>query len=164
MESAEVWSAAFETVVFPLLTELLQRAASGALVDERLMLRAVTLLSKVFLHHLATLLTLPSFSRLWLRALELLQSYLHAPNNELLLEAVPETLKNMLLVMSTAGAFDSNGPTGQGDQTLATITKAVIEGFCPELCTGADLAPLWAKATPGQAAAPPVAESTTAAA
>ena len=37
------------------------------------MLRAVTLLSKAFLHHLTTLLTLPNFSVLWLRALELLQ-------------------------------------------------------------------------------------------
>ena len=69
--------------------------------DERLMLRAVTLLSKVFLHHLNTLLTLPNFSVLWLRALELLQSYLRAPNNETLFEAVPETLKNLLLVMGS---------------------------------------------------------------
>ena len=55
-------------------------------------MRAVTLLSKAFLHHLSSLLTLPTFSRLWLRALELLQSYLHAPNNELLVEEVTLTL------------------------------------------------------------------------
>ena len=124
-------SAAFEGVVFPLLADLLQRAVAGTLDDERLMLRAVTLLSKVFLHHLATLLTLPNFSVLWLRALELLQSYLRAPNNELLLEAVPETLKNLLLVMATAGAFeDSSG----GEESLAAMTKAVISSWgVPEL-------------------------------
>ena len=80
-EPAPVWAACFECVVFPLLAELLQRAVATELRDERLMLRAVTLLSKSFLHHLAPLLSLPeggggpSFSVLWLRALELLQSY-----------------------------------------------------------------------------------------
>jgi len=86
---------------------------------------------------------LPSFSLLWLRALELLQSYTHAPNNELLLEAVPETLKNMLLVMATAGAFEPSGPPGKGEQSLAAITKAVIDGFCPELTAAPDIAQLW---------------------
>ena len=142
-EPAEVWSAAFEGIVFPLLSELLQRSIAGELDDERLMLRAVTLLSKVLLHHLASLLTLPNFSLLWLRALELLQSYLNAPNNELLLEAVPETLKNMLLVMATAGAFDATESTATGEQSLAAITKAVIDGFCPELSAAPDIAQLW---------------------
>ena len=126
-----------------MLSEVLQRSVGGELDDERLMLRAVTLLSKGLLHHLAGLLSLPTFSLLWLRALELLQSYTHAPNNELLLEAVPETLKNMLLVMATAGAFDATGPPGTGEQSLASITKAVIEGFCPELTAAPDVAQIW---------------------
>ena len=106
------------------------------------MLRAVTLLSKVFLHHLAALLALPNFSVLWLRALELLQSYLRAPNHELLMEAVPETLKNLLLVMSTAGAFEAQ--TAAGEQSLAEMTKAVISSWgVPEL------APLWEEAVGG---------------
>ena len=105
------------------------------------MLRAVTLLSKVFLHHLAVLLTLPNFSVLWLRALELLQSYLRAPNNELLLEAVPETLKNLLLVMATAGAFDAPTSGAGGEESLAAMTQAVISSWgVPEL------APLWEEA------------------
>ena len=97
------------------------------------MLRAVTLLSKVFLHHLAALLALPNFSVLWLRALELLQSYVHAPDNELLLEAVPETLKNMLLVMGTSGAFDESKPPaddgagGEPPPSLSRITQAVVK-------------------------------------
>ena len=106
------------------------------------MLRAVTLLSKVFLHHLNALLSLPNFSVLWLRALELLQSYLRAPNHELLMEAVPETLKNLLLVMSTAGAFEGNAAAGE--QSLAEMTKAVISSWgVPEL------APLWEEAVGG---------------
>jgi hypothetical protein len=153
-EPAEVWAAAFEGVVFPMLAEVLHRSVGGELDDERLMLRAVTLLSKGLLHHLAGLLSLPTFSLLWLRALELLQSYTHAPNNELLLEAVPETLKNMLLVMATAGAFDATGPPGTGEQSLASITKAVIEGFCPELTAAPDVAQIWGgvPAAPAEAA------------
>lgn len=121
------------------------------------MLRAVTLLSKALLHHLSSLLSLDQFSLLWLRALELLQSYLHAPNNELLLEAVPETLKNMLLVMHTAGAFEKDGPPGQGEQSLAAITRAVIDGFCPELCAAPDMAFL--REGDGLPPAPPAAEA-----
>jgi len=75
--------------------------------QERLMLRAVTLLSKAFLHHLPALLSLAHFHLLWLRALELLESYMRAPGSEMLAEAVPETLKNMLLVMATSGAFET---------------------------------------------------------
>jgi hypothetical protein len=142
--SAAAISAAFECVVFPLLADLLQRSVGGRLDDERLMLRAEKLLSKVFLHHLAALLTLPNFSVLWLRLLELLQSYLHAPNNELLIEAVPETLKNLLLVMATAGAFDGAAGGGDDEQSLATMTKAVIDSWgMPEL------APLWQEAVGG---------------
>ena len=108
------------------------------------MLRAVQLLSKVFLHHLTPLLGLPSFSALWLRALELLQSYLHAPNNETLTEAVPEHLKNLLFVMATQGAFDNGGPPvagAGGDQTLAAMTKAVIDSWKVE-----ELASVWEEA------------------
>ena len=69
------------------------------------------------------------------------QSYLRAPNNELLLEAVPETLKNLLLVMATAGAFEAGGGGGGGgEQSLAEMTKAVISSWGPEL------APLWDEA------------------
>ena len=70
---------------------------------------------------------------LWLRALELLQSYLRAPNNEELGEAVPETLKNLLLVMATAGAFDDDataaGTAAGGEQSLAEMTRAVISSW-----------------------------------
>ena len=80
--------------------------------------------------------------------------YIHAPDNELLLEAVPETLKNMLLVMSTSGAFE--GREGAGGQSLAAVTRAVLVGFCPELCApGTDLAQLWGDEAGGAPPPPP---------
>lgn len=143
-----VWAVAFDSVVFPWLAELLQREVQGEIDDERLKRRAVTLLSKAFLHHLQPLLGLETFHLLWLRAVELLEQFMKSPNNELLLEAVPETLKNMLLVMNTSGAFEVGGPVIEGGQSLPVITKAVIDGFCPGLCDGCDLASLWEPMTP----------------
>lgn len=94
------------------------------------MLRAVTLLSKAFLSHFPVLLrlrkpdahtaaasgststaatsTVTTFGGLWLRTLACLAAHMHAPEAELLGEAVPETLKNMLLVM---GEFNPPHPT-----------------------------------------------------
>ena len=97
---AATWGQCIDEVVFPFLAELLGRCTpKDGLVDEGLMRRAITLMSKAFLQHLEALLSLPHFERLWLRALELLEQYMRFPDSELLQEAVPETLKNMLLVM-----------------------------------------------------------------
>ena len=90
---------------------------------------------------------------LWLRALELFEQFIKSPNNELLLEAVPETLKNMLLVMGTSGAFDEGGAVGEGGQSLSALTKAVVDGFCHGLCDDCDLASLWEPAVPVEAPA-----------
>jgi len=154
-----IWAIAFEKVVFPWMSELLHREHKGQIDDERLKRRAVTLLSKSFLHHLQPLLTLPDFHLLWLRALELLEQFMKSPNNELLLEAVPETLKNMLLVMGTSGAFDAGDSASEGGRGLSTVTKSVIDGFCPGLCDGCDLASLWAPAV-ASPVVPPTEEAT----
>lgn len=107
------------------------------------MLRAVTLLSKTFLHHLSGLLTLPSFHLLWLRALELLESFMRAPNSEMLAEAVPETLKNMLLVIGTSGAFEHKAKLGGTQQDLCQLTVSVVGAMCPQLTSSPDLGWLW---------------------
>ena len=54
---------------------------------------------------------------------------MHASGSELLMEAIPESLKNMLLVMETAGVFD---PPSDGTvldvsfQTLQTLSRGVV--------------------------------------
>ena len=125
----------------------------GAADDEQLMLRAVSLLSKVFLHHLHTLVELPTFHLIWLRALELLEQFMKCPNNDMLLEAVPETLKNMLLVMGTSGAFDSATSVANGGQTLADLTRAMLDTICPQLSASPDLDYLWKPAVEQEAPA-----------
>lgn len=83
-------------------------------------------MKKVFLHHLTPLLTLKGFLPLWLTVLDLLRAYMHADNSENLYEAIPESLKNMLLVMASAGVL-------QPDSNLWTPTWRAIDVFLPGL-------------------------------
>ncbi|KAJ8014165.1 hypothetical protein DPEC_G00037410 [Dallia pectoralis] len=127
------WESCFNKVLFPLLTKLLDNispADVGGMEETRM--RACTLLSKVFLQHLSPLLSLPTFAALWLTILDFMDKYMHAGSSDLLLEAIPESLKNMLLVMDTAGIFHSaDSRTGYSD--LWEITWERIDCFLPNL-------------------------------
>ncbi|XP_018410095.1 PREDICTED: Golgi-specific brefeldin A-resistance guanine nucleotide exchange factor 1 [Nanorana parkeri] len=127
------WEACFNKVLFPLLTKLLEDispADVGGMEETRM--RASTLLSKVFLQHLSPLLSLSTFAALWLTILEFMDKYMHAGSSDLLMEAIPESLKNMLLVMDTAGIFHSaDSRTGYSD--LWEITWERIDCFLPRL-------------------------------
>lgn len=96
---------------------------------EETRIRAATVLSKVFLHHLTPLLALPSFFNLWLVVLDFMDKYMHADRSELLYEAIPESLKNMLLVMDSARVFD--GPDGKNVLWNATWDR--IGKFLPTM-------------------------------
>ncbi|KAM9325556.1 Golgi-specific brefeldin A-resistance guanine nucleotide exchange factor 1 [Gastrophryne carolinensis] len=127
------WEACFNKVLFPLLTKLLENispADVGGMEETRM--RASTLLSKVFLQHLSPLLSLSTFAALWMTILEFMDKYMHAGSSDLLMEAIPESLKNMLLVMDTAGIFHSaDSRTGYSD--LWEITWERIDCFLPRL-------------------------------
>ncbi|XP_075697728.1 Golgi-specific brefeldin A-resistance guanine nucleotide exchange factor 1 isoform X1 [Rhinoderma darwinii] len=127
------WEACFNKVLFPLLTKLLENispADVGGMEETRM--RASTLLSKVFLQHLSPLLSLTTFAALWLTILEFMDKYMHAGSSDLLMEAIPESLKNMLLVMDTAGIFHcADSRTGYSD--LWEITWERIDCFLPRL-------------------------------
>lgn len=125
--SAVEWSQCLEEVLFPLLAQLLGPIASNDPIGvEETRVRAAMLLSKVFLHHLNPLLKLSGFLPLWLTVLELLRAYMHADNSELLFEAIPESLKNMLLVMSSANVLALNS-------NLWAPTWRAIDAFLPNL-------------------------------
>ncbi|KAK2832680.1 hypothetical protein Q5P01_016569 [Channa striata] len=130
---ATEWESCFNKVLFPLLTKLLDNispADVGGMEETRM--RGCTLLSKVFLQHLSPLLSLPTFAALWLTILDFMDKYMYAGSSDLLLEAIPESLKNMLLVMDTAGIFHSaDSKTGYSD--LWEITWERIVCFLPHL-------------------------------
>uniref|UniRef100_A0A6Q2XG51 Golgi-specific brefeldin A-resistance guanine nucleotide exchange factor 1 n=1 Tax=Esox lucius TaxID=8010 RepID=A0A6Q2XG51_ESOLU len=151
------WESCFNKVLFPLLTKLLDNispADVGGMEETRM--RACTLLSKVFLQHLSPLLSLPTFAALWLTILDFMDKYMHAGSSDLLLEAIPESLKNMLLVMDTAGIFhNADSRTGYSD--LWEITWERIDCFLPNLRE--ELFKQTVIPQPGLTLAPPVAPS-----
>uniref|UniRef100_A0A4W3GV18 Golgi-specific brefeldin A-resistance guanine nucleotide exchange factor 1 n=1 Tax=Callorhinchus milii TaxID=7868 RepID=A0A4W3GV18_CALMI len=127
------WESCFNKVLFPLLTKLLENispADVGGMEETRM--RASTLLCKVFLQHLSPLLSLPTFAALWLTILDFMDKYMHAGSSDLLLEAIPESLKNMLLVMDTAGIFHC-ADSRTGYSQLWEITWERIDCFLPRL-------------------------------
>lgn len=66
-------------------------------------MRTATIMSKVFLHHLTPLITLPSFSELWIDILDYIEEFMRV-GSDMLHEAMMESLKNMLLVMHSVSA------------------------------------------------------------
>ncbi|KAH3762395.1 Pattern-formation protein/guanine nucleotide exchange factor [Pelomyxa schiedti] len=126
MESlgSDFWCSVFRRFLFPLLLDLLNPHLSGtrdSIDDTRL--RASVLLSKVFLQRLHLLSHSANFSVIWLDIIELIHRYMHAGGSDLLHEAVPEALKNMLLVMTTSGYLVAP-PTPTPTPTPATTTTA----------------------------------------
>lgn len=104
------WEACFNKVLFPLLVKLMENVNPYDPVGmEETRMRGATLLCKVFLQHLNPLLSLPTFTALWMTILDFMEKYMRTEGSDLLSEAIPESLKNMLLVMETAGVFQENG-------------------------------------------------------
>nr|XP_054773324.1 Golgi-specific brefeldin A-resistance guanine nucleotide exchange factor 1-like [Lytechinus pictus] len=129
--SAVEWESCFNKVLFPLLSLLLEDTHDPVGMEETRM-RAATLLCKVFLQHLTPLLSLSTFTALWLTILDFMDKYMHSDKSELLYEAIPESLKNMLLVMDTAGVFGYPEPGSQTHQ-LWINTWERIDCFLPGL-------------------------------
>lgn len=127
--SAGEWESCFNKVLFPLLAKLLQPLpGSSAAAIEETRVRAATLVQKVYLRHLTPLLTLPTFTALWLTILDFMDKYLNTHRSDHLSDAIPEILKNMLLVMETTQVFH----TADGFTRLWTITWDRIDAFLPD--------------------------------
>ncbi|KAL6725184.1 hypothetical protein Aduo_007256 [Ancylostoma duodenale] len=105
---ASEWESCFGEVLFPLLGKLLDVfSAMDPIGMEDTRVRAMQIVAKTLLNHLSALSTLSSFPSLWLRLLDFMENYLRIDSCGNLNEAVPESLKNMLLVMASTGLFAS---------------------------------------------------------
>ncbi|KAF9001938.1 Sec7-like domain is implicated in guanine nucleotide exchange function [Cyathus striatus] len=132
----------FNRVIFPLLDELLkphvyQRDPHG-IPESRL--RASALLCKVFMHLEARENNVKSdFRLLWIQILDLLDRLMNIDQDDQLYEAIPESLKNILLVMNAIGILVP--PTTGEDlreerqKTLWTATQERMERFLPGFLT-----------------------------
>jgi hypothetical protein len=125
---------------------------------EETRLRASALLCKIFLHYAATIRPSPEFNALWMSVLQYIERYMQADNSELLAEAVPESLKNILLVMSDSGVLRESASAAE-DFGLWKLTWTTIARFCPRLTPsqlgiGVDTVVAVAQPTPTQATEP----------
>lgn len=101
------WTAIFSEVLVPLITQLLKPEVyqSDPLGMSETRVRAATLLSKVFLHYLVLLSEggTGELLDLWLKIISIMDRLMNSGQGDNLEEAVSETLKNMLLVLSNGG-------------------------------------------------------------
>jgi brefeldin A-resistance guanine nucleotide exchange factor 1 len=101
--TAAEWESCFNKVLFPLLAKLLEPVSSqdpSGMEETRM--RAATVLSKVFLHHLTPLLSLPTFTALWLTILDFMDKYMHVDNSDLLVSiACVHLHSNFILELCT---------------------------------------------------------------
>ncbi|EED83660.1 predicted protein [Postia placenta Mad-698-R] len=127
----------FDKVLFPLLDELLkpQVLMRDPLSLPEARLRASALLCKAFMHLEAREGQQSDIRVLWMRVLDLLERLMHVDRRDPLREAVPESLKNVLLVMSATGILvPPSSPDSRRDdaqQQLWTTTHEKIERFLP---------------------------------
>jgi len=127
----------FEEVMFPLLESLLQpfsnvRSETSRVAIEETQVRAQQLLAKSLLQYLNQLTQLPDFHiNLWPRILCVIESYMKVDQIGLLKEAIPEVLKNILLVMLQMNVFHPSNSIDGVD--IWNISWMTIDGFCPSL-------------------------------
>merc|ERR1719189_1422325 len=142
--SSSEWEAAFTHVLFPMLDQLLIPSQPGERTAmEETRTRAATLLGKVYLQHLTPLTTLQTFTSLWLTILDFMERFIKAASSDLLADAIPESLKNMLLVMNTVeGLFHEDQRKTKTTQ-IWELTWEKLATFLPNLMT--DL--FWEKQT-----------------
>lgn len=135
------WVNIFDNVLIPMLSELLRPEVyelDPLGIDEARM-RASALLCKIFLHYCSRMLEMTAFIDIWMEILDILDGSMHTSENDHLAEAVRESLKNMVLVMYTSGAFTNVPPhdvpagTTPEYNHLWDLTWERLDGFMPRL-------------------------------
>lgn len=89
--------------------------------------QAANLLCKIFLHYLVLLSEWEGMLDLWLRILDIMDRLMNSGQGDNLEEAVPESLKNILLVMAD-GSFikppsERSPPTELWDETCKRVDR-----------------------------------------
>ncbi|RFU30168.1 hypothetical protein B7463_g6156, partial [Scytalidium lignicola] len=130
----EEWTAIFGEVLFPLIVRLLKPEvySSDPVGMSETRVQAATLLCKIFLHYLVLLSKWEGMLDLWLKILDIMDRLMNSGQGDSLEEAVPESLKNILLVMSSSGYLTppSKDPS---QKELWVETWKRIDRFLPDL-------------------------------
>lgn len=147
------WTKIFSEVLFPLIDQLLKpevhQTDPQGMTETRL--QATQLLCKTFLHYLTLLAEWDGMLDLWTRILGTMDRLMNSGQSNMLVEAVPETLKNVLLVMASAehlvpppsSASSESRSESQKQLWIETWTRTekFMPGLMPELFPGASKEP-----------------------
>ncbi|KAF3936102.1 hypothetical protein ABW20_dc0108957 [Dactylellina cionopaga] len=132
------WTGIFGDVMFPLITMLLKPEVYQS--DPRGMsetrVQAATLLCKIFLHYLVRLSEWEGMLGLWLKILDIMDRLMNSGQSDHLEEAVPESLKNVLLVMSNNGFLIPPEKQDEGNEKQKELwaqTWKRLERFLPDM-------------------------------
>ncbi|KAL2120829.1 hypothetical protein VTJ04DRAFT_4856 [Mycothermus thermophilus] len=132
--SSTEWTAIFGEVLFPLILQLLKPEVFSSDRDgmSETRVQAASLLCKVFLQYLVALSTWEGMLDLWVRIIEMMDRLMNSGQGDSLEEAVPENLKNVLLIMSSNGYLvpPSKDPS---KEELWNETWKRIDRFLPNL-------------------------------
>jgi brefeldin A-resistance guanine nucleotide exchange factor 1 len=84
------WESVFNKVLFPLLLKLLETTniTDHLYGIEETRVRVSQLLCRIFLQHLSPLLTLPTFTALWLTILDFMDKYLKSDQTDMLVRKI----------------------------------------------------------------------------
>ncbi|KAI9821685.1 MAG: GDP/GTP exchange factor for ARF [Pycnora praestabilis] len=128
------WTMIFGEVLFPLIIRLLKPEVyqSDPIGMSETRVQAATLLCKVFLHYLVLLSEWDGMLDLWLRILDIMDRLMNSGQGDNLEEAVPESLKNIILVMSSGGYLVPPNQNPENER-LWTETWSRLGRFLPNL-------------------------------
>ncbi|KAL1841846.1 hypothetical protein VTJ49DRAFT_6523 [Mycothermus thermophilus] len=128
------WTAIFGEVLFPLILRLLKPEVFSSDRDgmSETRVQAASLLCKVFLQYLVALSTWEGMVDLWVKIIEIMDRLMNSGQGDSLEEAVPENLKNVVLIMSSNGYLvpPSKDPS---KKELWEETWKRIDRFLPRL-------------------------------
>ncbi|KAL3472092.1 hypothetical protein BJX99DRAFT_11435 [Aspergillus californicus] len=132
--SDKEWTAIFDQVLFPLILRLLKpevyHSDQHGMGETRV--QVATLVCKIFLRYLDQLPNAEGMLELWLKILDILDRMMNSGQVDSLEEAIPESIKNMVLVMADVGHLVP--PTQDpSKETIWKETKKRLERFLPDL-------------------------------
>ncbi|KAI9376339.1 hypothetical protein BJX61DRAFT_538871 [Aspergillus egyptiacus] len=132
--SDKEWTAIFDQVLFPLILRLLKPEVYHAdpLGMGETRVQAATLVCKIFLRYLDQLPNAEGMLELWLKILDILDRMMNSGQGDSLEEAIPESIKNIILVMADVGHLvpPSQNPS---KETIWSETKKRLDRFLPDL-------------------------------
>jgi brefeldin A-resistance guanine nucleotide exchange factor 1 len=136
LDDQKEWTAIFDEVLFPLVLRLLKPEVyhSDPIGMSETRVQAATLVCKIFLRYLDQLPTRDGLLQLCLKILDILDRMMNSGQGDSLEEAIPESLKNILLVMGDGGylAPPTKDPS---KEKIWTETRKRLDRFLPNLFT-----------------------------